>query len=273
MEKEEILFSIKHIFLPQKLPNKIDQNDESIFLKIISRAFKYFNALINETNAQSIYFDEISRMIKTWAKVQKSIHLDKDSIFREINSLNINQAFPLYLRAQNSCLLIEILSNEQNFPVVFSTFKALLSNEEVLSTTGSIYANFPSHSFYLPNKNVINSECFSELLEEMGNNVIHSNTNNGDTNITTQDATNVVKKGTFEIRDVPIDKFASEWMTILLAVDDVPMSNYPKKITKKIRDEVLWKKTIMPFRRSGNKTLMLIISLKSCIHLNTSAVT
>jgi hypothetical protein len=170
-------------------------------------------------------------MFNVWKQLQSSVYLDSKLIRKKIKSLKINQSFPLYLRSQNSCILIDFLSNDQNFPIVLSTFRPSLSNEEVLSTTGDIYGKFPSTSFYISKTTSIKSRAFAELIEDLGNNNIgHAES---------------------EIRNVPNDNFVSEWLSIFLS-DDVPLSKYPKKVTKKVIDEILWKKSILPFRRSGN---------------------
>ena len=54
-----------------------------------------------------------------------------------------------------------------------------------------------------------------------------------------------------EKRDVEDPKFVIEWLSAFVA-NDSPISNYPKRITKKVRNEISYNKGYMPFRRSGN---------------------
>ena len=241
MLEDEYMFLINHIFLPRKLPNKIDEkydSNEGILLKITKNTLKTLNKIIENTCLNKAFFSEIIRMFTVWEQIQSSVYLNSKLIRKKIKSLKINQSFPLYLRCQNSCILIDVLSNEQNFPIVLSTFRPSLSNEEVLSTTGDIYGKFPSASFYISKKTSIKSKAFAELIEDLGNN-----------NIGNPES---------EIRNVSNDNFVSEWLSIFLS-DDVPLSKYPKKVTKKVVDEILWKKSILPFRRSGNLNLILKI--------------
>jgi hypothetical protein len=239
MEEDEFKFIINHVFLPRKLPNKIDDQakyeaNETNFLIIAKNVIKNLSSMIETTSLNIDFYREIVRMFIVWKKNQTTACLNAAMIRKQIKSLKENQSFPLYLRAQNSCIILEMLSNKQNYPVVLSSFRVSLSNEEVLSTTGDIYGKFPSASFYIANKSSIRSKVFSELVEDLGNHNILEKSSNVDT----------------EIRNVPNDKFVNEWLGLFLS-EDVPLSKYPKKVTKKIRDEILWKKCILPFRRSG----------------------
>lgn len=243
MEEDEFKFLINHIFLPRKLPNKIvdqskNDDNEALFLLITKNTIKNLNNLIEKTSLDKIFFREILRIFVNWHKIQNSIFLNGNQIRKTLKSLKSNQSFPLYLRAQNCCIIIEILSKKQNYPVVFSTFRPSLSNEEVLSTTGDIYEKFPSASFYISNTNSIRSKIFAELIEDFGNNEIK------------EVEKEFKKEVRNEVRNVQNDKFVSEWLSLFLS-EDVPLSKYPKNVTKKVRDEILWKKSILPFRRSG----------------------
>jgi len=236
MEEDEFKFIINHVFLPRKLPNKIDDQakyeaSETNILIVTKNVIKNLSSMVEANGFNIDLYREIVRMFIVWKQMQNTAYLNAAMIRKQIKSLKENQSFPLYLRAQNSCIILEMLSNKQNYPVVLSSFRVSLSNEEVLSTTGDIYGKFPSASFYISNKSSIGSKVFSELIEDLGNKRIH-------------DAES-------EIRNVPNDKFVNEWLTLFLA-EDVPLSKYPRKVTKKIRDEILWKNCVLPFRRSGN---------------------
>ena len=45
-------------------------------------------------------------------------------------------------------------------------------------------------------------------------------------------------------------RYVTEWLTAVASADS-PMSDYPVPVVKKIRDDVLWKGALLPFRRSS----------------------
>ena len=96
-------------------------------------------------------------------------------------------------------------------------------------------------TFYIENKELLSSKVFSDLLVQFGKEYIEDN-------LRTTSKSGVDLP---EVRDVQDPKYVVEWFTTYMSASCV-MANYPKKIMKKIRDEVSFSKALKPFRRSGN---------------------
>jgi hypothetical protein len=166
--------------------------------------------------------------------------LDSNKIFEQINSLKPDQVFATYLHSQNSCVIIRMLSSEHNNQAIISSFQTQLENETVMSLNGNVRTIFPQFSFYVEETSFLKSLSFAEVLQDLCNNPIDQSKS-----YTRKAGTEVVEE-----RDVPSPRFVYEWMSSMLLGYN-SNSNYPKPVRKKMRDDVVYKKARIPFRRSG----------------------
>ena len=166
--------------------------------------------------------------------------MDADKIFEQISSLQTSQVFSVYLQSQNSCVLIRMLSNEQNNKAIISSFQAQLDNKTIMSLNGCVKTIFPQYSFYIEETDILKSKSFSELLSDLGNNPI------AESKFTSRKA----GSDRVEERDVASPRFVYEWVSSMLS-GFCSNSNYPKTVIKKIRDDVVHKDAYLPFRRLG----------------------
>lgn len=244
MNDQELKYVINHIVLPIKLPNKSnpedDTHNEKLFLKIINQVLSELNAYQDLKTSKE--FKEIINLFITWQKLQgsSSSSIQKDSLHKSINSLDCNQTLALYLRGQNTCFMIKMITKNE---AVVSYFQASLENSEIMSTIGDIEAEYPYQSIYIDCLDTIRSEIFSEVLTDL------TNTTFEESFAETRKAGNDHN----EIRNVTNTKLISEFCFSFLVSNSVPDYNrFPKKVTKKVRDDVVYASTLYPFRRSGN---------------------
>ena len=166
--------------------------------------------------------------------------MDVNKILEQITSLKTNQVFSVYLHSQNSCVLIRMLSDEQNNKAIISSFQAQLDNQAIMSLNGSIKSYFPQFSFYIEKTDILKSQSFAELLADLGNNSISES----------KSTSRKAGSDRVEERDVCSPRFVYEWVSSMLS-GFCSNSNYPKAVVKKIRDDVVHKDALLPFRRLG----------------------
>ena len=175
--------------------------------------------------------------------------LNEKVIYDQINSLKSSEVMPIYLHSQNSCVLIRLLSEEQNNKAIISSFQTQFDNQTIMSFNGKITSFFPQHSFYIEETDFLKSQTFARLLADLGEYELVESAP-----ITTKAGSKRV-----EVRDVVSPRFVSEWMSSMLSGNSFS-SNYPKAVVKKIRDEVAYKDAFLPFRRSGNELVIKILN-------------
>ena len=146
------------------------------------------------------------------------------------------------MRAQNCCVLITKLTRDQNYEAVFSSFQVHAENNKTM-TSKSLVTTFPQFSFYVESPNfgeIIASQSFANLLADLGNDSIE------------ESLPTTKKAGTprIEVREVANPRFVTEWISSLVA-GQANSSTFPKRVVKKVRDDVVYYSTLHPFRRSG----------------------
>jgi hypothetical protein len=199
------------------------------------------NSNLNEHVFNSIEFQEILRIFETWNELQFAENFDAKLLFQKVNSLEENQFLALNLHSQNATILIKRLSDDQNYSAIFSSFMVNPKSESIMKVNGSLITEYPSSSCCIPNKDMLNSETFANILVDLNNNRI-------------EECMSHSRKAGVEIeenRDVLDPKFVFEWLSALIA-NNAPNSDYSNRIVKKIRNEISYHNGKMPFRRSGN---------------------
>jgi hypothetical protein len=233
--KDILNYLINHIVFPIKLPEESvsqDEENEVHFLKIIKKVIYNLNTK-NAFLQSSPEFNQITNMFVEWEKLQgNSIKLEEKEFFDSIKQLKNNQCLTIYLRAQNTCLTIKPISDDE---AILSMFQVSLENETVMSTENDIEISYPTQSIFTNKLDEIRSEEFSQLLADL-------------TNSTNEESSAISYKPE---QDVPKTKLISEWIFNYLVSNKINDVNLlPSKVNKKYRDNVIVSK-LLPFRRSG----------------------
>ena len=245
---DDLSYLINNILFPIKLPQKsLDHDELNKENQKELLLFDLINISLNELKVFDDYFanfdQSVIQMIKKWSWVQKS-PLNGDQINKMINQ---EQTIPLYIKNQNVCILIQ--KNSSNETAIFSYFKVSFPNEEIMSTNSDLEYIYPERAFEINNLNIISSIDFSILLADLSNTHIPE----------AQAQTTKAKHTNVEVRDVPDIIFISDWIANLLIANNDFSIDKPVRIRKKIRDEVNYKKTLFPFRRSGINFFVILI--------------
>ena len=238
---QDIIYLINNIVFPIQLPEEsvsADEKKEVHFLKIIKKVIYNLNKQYEFLNNSS-EFNQIKNMFIEWKKLQGcSTKLEEEKFFDSIKRLKNNQSLAIYLRAQNTCLTIKPISDDE---AILSMFQVSLENETVMSTENDIEISYPTQSIFTNKLDEIRSEEFSQLIADL------TNLTFAESNATSFKA----GQNHVEIRDVPNTKLISEWIFSYLVSNMISEVNLlPSKVTKKYRDNVIVSK-LLPFRRSG----------------------
>ncbi|CAF5069396.1 unnamed protein product, partial [Rotaria sp. Silwood1] len=164
-----------------------------------------------------------------------------------IKNLSSNDFLPLYFHAQNAAILIEIDENSLNQPLI-SSWQVLLPTEIITSSLEPHLSCFPVPVFRLPDLSQLLSSVHCELLLEFMKNTIEY-------------SKSYKSSYTFdETREVPISHYVCQWWIIQFqGVQNDNQINTSISFKKKHRDQIRYKNSALPFRRSGLWMTMKVV--------------
>ena len=253
-------YLIDHISFPCKLPQRsekqlanskvflMDENDPN-FLTIITNVLDSFRK--EPLGYYSSLYHQVLSTFKEWSLLQSDSLLNKRKVHMQISSLNPGDTAVFYLKHQNACLILSMLPKDSLYPAVISCFQPSVENVSIMSVSGELSLFYPEISYYVKSKEIISSQAFANQISALAN-----------IDMPDTSATNI-KKGVknVEVRDVVNPRYVVEWLTAVASADS-PMSDYPVPVVKKLRDDVLWKGALLPFRRSP-----MWISIKAVLQI------
>ena len=233
---------INHLFLPYDLPSSA--KDDYLITSNHRHEHKILEPLRDFLGSSSVQntlpvLSTLHNCIENWLKVQ---NIDKCSISNfqsAIHSLNPGDFLPVYFHAQNAAILIEIDENPLAQPLI-SSWQVSLPTEIITSSLESHVSLFPSPTYRLADRSQLTSHSHCELLTDFMNNTIEY--------FKTYKASHQFN----EIRDVPIAHYVCQWWIMHfqgIQIESHANSMVPFK--KKHRDQIRWKDSLIPFRRSG----------------------
>ena len=239
MNENEFDFLINNICFPCKLPdftNEDEIRNEVLLLNLITKIINFCSTL-DFVNVTTTNYNEIKRMFGKWSVLQGYEYLEGNEIHNSIKNLNENESTVFYLRAQNSCFIVNRKLGES---YIISAFQASASNRQVMSADSDLLALYPAFSFHVKNKDILLSQSFANQLEELATGEI------------TYATSKKARVDNIETRDVPESTMVFEWVpAILVAHHSSVNADNEKTIYKKIRDDIVHSNQLLPFRRSG----------------------
>ncbi|CAF4981090.1 unnamed protein product, partial [Rotaria sp. Silwood1] len=251
LNSQEINESIlNHLFLPHGLSSSayadylIQSNHQNEY-KILECMNEYWQSLDrkNELPILSI----LRTCTERWSIIQNTKNCSVPLLQSIIRKLSPGDFLPLYFHAQNAAILIEIDENPLNQPLI-SSWQVLLPTETITSSLEPHLSCFPVPTFRLPDQSQLLSRVHCELLLEFMNNTIEY-------------SKSYKASYTFdETREVPISHYVCQWW--ITHFQDVQIDNQVKTFVsfkKKHRDQIRYKSSAYPFRRSGLWMTMKVV--------------
>ena len=253
MSAESAKFIFEHVFLPPKLPQTHhNESGAQELLEEMWRSALLIARSFPPTSSKWRMWGRLSESIKTWIELQgqpcntaitnslKALGEDGGSQ----NSLDCPQLISLtdvllfYVESQNATIVVR----KKQTGAIFECFEVLAKAEAVLEAKDALLRHFPARAVYVPEEKLGDSP----FIEELGNAIhklfleqlriaMH----------TTKKAGNEV----VEERQSAHPRLVTEWLFGLLRTCGEAHSS--TVIRKRVHDDVCWKDTDLPWRRSG----------------------
>ena len=264
MAPESLQFIVNHVILPPRLPQEaenpqISRTAECHLVDLLSTQLDSYRRKIDLKSSSLCAEWAINQaMLRRCASLISTPSLDAETVVRAFASLDETgkwrdevpnrlvlksltdkpSVLPIHIRAQNAILIL--LRVEQS--VIFECFEASPSAEAVMACNGALTRCFPAHAVSVPFQ-VFGNESFQreladkicrldvEHVEEM----MPKSQKAGRKNV--------------EVRDTTNPSLVTEMLMAILASLGTPVD--VQQIQKRVRDDVLWDKCLLPWRRSS----------------------
>ena len=223
---------VNNILLPRKLPQTAFPSHGE-FVRVFAEAL----------NAEDrVEIKEAVQMMKVWSMVQVGASVSWELVHEGINKLQLGETFSLYVRAQNAGLTISIEAGSTNKPAsaTLAVFRVAASLGDVMQAPGDLSDVFPSWAVTTDVERVRN-ESFAKQIADLANTEF----------VEMLPKSRKARMDVSETRDVVDPSYVTTWL--LLAVGGQSLIIGGKgvvRVRKEIRDDVLWKDTELPWRRS-----------------------
>ncbi|KAK7056950.1 hypothetical protein VNI00_002668 [Paramarasmius palmivorus] len=250
-------YIINHVFLPLKLPQKSDESADNYaaLCRVIAQCSEQYRERVPDH--EKPIWDPIVKMLNTLCALEADDGLTKGKVWNHILQMNVGDVIPLLIRKQNAAIILRKLDNR----TLFEFFEVSPTNESVMSTIGKLVCTYPGQAIAVPTKIMQDRQFVFELanfLAQMNMDVMQ------DAIPTTWKAGTKVN----EIRDTIHPRYITELLTgILHGLGD---SEQVPVVTKRIADDVLWKNTLLPWRRSPIWLVIRVVLSTSLYRLNSS---
>lgn len=176
---------IPHLFLLRELPTELSPAESDYCLiQLLNHVLQAFSGW------ELSHLQAVQRAFATWAKLQTEDTLDAAKLQEAIVALGPGEHLPLYVRAQNACLILSRLPSnrspssaiatthwsnsstsqseiESADGIVFSTFVPALSSKQVVEAEGDLLCNYPQTSIRVKRSSLLVSKEFAEQIARL----------------------------------------------------------------------------------------------------------
>ncbi|KIW72721.1 hypothetical protein PV04_00897 [Phialophora macrospora] len=253
MELKIADFMFEHVFLPPNLPHSDHHElgtDE--LLQEMSRAASDYARLLPHTTTESHVWRQISQSMPSWVETYAKGEACISTLSNALRAMNEDDVTLFYLKPQNASILVRNNSTS----VVFECWEVLATNDTVLAAKDALRRHFPARAVTLSREKL----CDDQFVEELATAIW---------TLSSEELTLAMEKsrkaGTEfnEARETAHPRFVTEWLfASVLASQGAP--NDSPTISKRVHDDVCWRKTDNPWRRSG-VWLSARISIQLCL--------
>ncbi|KAG8689950.1 hypothetical protein FRC11_014718 [Ceratobasidium sp. 423] len=225
-----------HVFLPPQAPQTgLDQaNERQVDSKIsetVVESLRKYQAADEDND-----FDGVIRMVDHVSRTIQS-PLAQDSLCQDLANMDEDDTLVLYIRAQNAAVFIHKLENHTSFEI----FGVQSPAADVMSTPGKLVRHYPEHAVEVPNQTANAAGFMTEIARFLAKMDIEE----------IQDAVSSTRKARSsarEIQDVTNPNyFIQLFLGMLRGMGTVVT---PRRVVKRVADQVLWQDALKPWRRS-----------------------
>ncbi|RPA82431.1 hypothetical protein BJ508DRAFT_414084 [Ascobolus immersus RN42] len=264
MDREELIKTINHVFLPPKLPTKDDSscdapspsNKQAIFAFVLD-SFSKFNAEFDSASAQADIVAKCFTMLETSMSLRDDGYsLSATSLDHGIMSLKDGESLFLHIEQQNAGLILSRSPDHYSF----ESFELSASCRDTMMCKGRLVRSFPGPKVIVPASEVMDGTFRAQLidmlisLDTLAYEGVQSQSRKGG-------------KSYAEVREPAAPHLVSELLTgILRGISGSRSDDEPVRITKRTRDDIIFeKKELLPWRRSP-LYLLIRVALQLKLH-------
>ncbi|OTB10950.1 hypothetical protein K445DRAFT_236605 [Daldinia sp. EC12] len=251
LSKKEADYIINHVFLPSQLPqgDDYDVKNEEALLKIVIRALSVFRGYLEGDEVQAVDLAMITI---------QHLHRSQDSAVHNLstNKKELREAFQLlnregaviacHIKAQNC----GIMFSRMDTSVHVEMFELSASNSAVISTEGRLRRLFPGSAVSIPFC-IFQTREFQDTVAYTLDKMTHQPADGAQPQVRKANETHD------ETRDTTHPKMVTELFSAFL----ISMGDRIEvmKIWKNIREDVLWKGSLLPWHRSALWLLIRVV--------------
>ncbi|KEP48081.1 putative kinase-(PK-like) protein [Rhizoctonia solani 123E] len=226
-----------NVFLPPKLPQEEQQASlqQSVDLAIISSAIEAGQHYQFDTTATSQWAHMELMLRRLYGYIE--FPLEKSGLYTDMMNMKPGDVLAFYIRAQNAGVIIRKQANH----TTFEAFEVQAQTEDVMSISGKVTRHFPGPAVQLPNA-VANDR---EFITEVANVLVQMDVELFDeAHPTTRKAGTNVRESRNSINP---NYFIQYFFGFLRGMGTTVN---PRRIVKRLADDVLWMDAKNPWRRS-----------------------
>ncbi|KAL8627825.1 hypothetical protein Q9189_006473 [Teloschistes chrysophthalmus] len=248
MDQASLEYLVNHLVLPPKLPQSAEPDSttavaEKCLLDLVRSSLQAYRQQCPSESRKS--WLEIQGMLLLWANTEPCEEMSAKLLAQTMSNMNPGDTLPIRVRAQNAGLIIR--STEQTTSL--ECFELSPQSEDVIKCHGSLKRTFPAHAVSIPREVATDPKFCNELFNFLSK---------VDREVVEDMMPKSTKAGSkwAEIRDTCHPGLVTELLMVKLAALGEPVE--VPQIHKRSRDEVLWDRTLKPWRRSTFWTALKI---------------
>ncbi|KAM5377914.1 hypothetical protein ACJZ2D_004818 [Fusarium nematophilum] len=239
LSKEQAEYLFHHLFLPSKLPPGDDSSpsNEARLIDFVDLSLRRFIVEMSEENT-AIINTCISMVDGLRRSTDSSGYLREAGVREVLRQLSPNKSVALFhIGAQNAGVLVRLMLTS----FVFETFELSPTRDSVFATKGRLIRHFPAHAIEISPDDFRNADfqtVLAKTLAKMSHQPVQE---------TIQKARKA-KQEHDEERETVDPRVVTELLTSVLRGigKDVTVTG----VAKNTREEVMWRQSKLPWRRS-----------------------
>ncbi|KAI1629950.1 hypothetical protein EDD37DRAFT_671712 [Exophiala viscosa] len=254
-----------HVVLPPNVPGSADKNLSEINCDLLGRLHTACAQL--KASLDGHYVKELDLLLCSLAQCRSlhtSLHLDAAQLLGAFRSLKDGEVLIVHIVEQNAGLLIDYGSDSLSGHVRFEAFEVSANSESVLQSQNALQWDFPASAACIPTevfKDFGFQRYLAEFLEKASLKLVKK----------FGAFTNKAKSRAYEPRDSTNPALITGTLISLLeGIGDSVAVTHPTR--KRVRDEVRWKDSYIPWRRSPFWLLARVGILRHLEQLTSTAI-
>ncbi|KAI1260766.1 hypothetical protein F5Y18DRAFT_441591 [Xylariaceae sp. FL1019] len=232
-----------HLVLPPQLPGVQDEDIDGLAAEVTRRMIRACLTVHAMTASHDIPwakpYQHLLASLEA-CRVLNAGHLEKSQLVGHFMDLAENEVLPLYVAEQNAGLLIRKHEIDGAMWVVFESFEASATSEQILAAGHTIHWDFPGRSVRIPVEEFLVNEFQCSLATFLEQASIESL-------YTLQASIRKAGASVTEVRDTTDPGLISQMLMSIL--EAIGTSYEPPTLRKHVRDDVNFGNGDLPWRR------------------------